>query len=274
MIVVWRQHHHLIARLHQHRHQQGSPAPWLAATLVRLMPHLVHACAHHLLPLAPCIGHSCFKWLGEGAKGILDPRHKGLPRVSCAMGNPVLHRCKPRLHQCKRLLLPRFKRPFAPSPNHFRGFSCFRPLSQALWFAILAAPRAATCSWDWVEAYEHVTFLPLVSDSMNTHTHTARATDADDLCIWPAAEWVILGTLRRATGVSGAVWARNQKKRVWKKSPGACGPGAPKSLEGVPEKSAKSGKSLGNVSSRLFRDSFQRYLTKVISIGLLQKQSL
>ena len=27
------------------------------------------------------------------------------------------------------------KRPFAPSPNHFRGFSYFRPLSQALWFA-------------------------------------------------------------------------------------------------------------------------------------------
>ena len=36
------------------------------------------------------------------------------------------------------LPLPGFKRPFAPSPNHFRAFSYFRPLSQALWFAILA----------------------------------------------------------------------------------------------------------------------------------------
>ena len=33
--------------------------------------------------------------------------------------------------------LPGFKRPFAPSPNHFRAFSYFRPLSQALWFATL-----------------------------------------------------------------------------------------------------------------------------------------
>ena len=35
------------------------------------------------------------KWLGEGARGLLDSRRKGLPRVSCTMCNPALHRCSP-----------------------------------------------------------------------------------------------------------------------------------------------------------------------------------
>ena len=38
------------------------------------------------------------KWLGEGAKGPLDPQRKGLPRVSCTMCNPALHRCNLGLH--------------------------------------------------------------------------------------------------------------------------------------------------------------------------------
>ena len=60
-----------------------------------------------------------------------------MPR--CNLG---LHRFQTGLHMVQetlgRPLRPgSIKGPFAPSPNHFRGFSCFRPLSQALWFAIL-----------------------------------------------------------------------------------------------------------------------------------------
>ena len=52
--------------------------------------------------------------LGEGSenrkfptavrRGLLDAGRKGLPRVSCTIWNPVLHRCNARLHRCKRLL--------------------------------------------------------------------------------------------------------------------------------------------------------------------------
>ena len=43
------------------------------------------------------------KWLREGAKGLLDPGSKGLPRVSCTFPpKSVLHRCHPILRQCKR----------------------------------------------------------------------------------------------------------------------------------------------------------------------------
>ena len=52
-------------------------------------------------------------------------------------------------------------------------------------------------------------------------------------------------TLPRATGVSQVLRARHSHK-VWKESPGTSGPGAPKSLEKVP--------------NRHFRDFFQTFL--------------
>ena len=52
------------------------------------------------------------KWLGEAAKGLLDPGHKGLPRVSCTIRNPVSHWCNPRLHRCKRLSAPSVPKTF------------------------------------------------------------------------------------------------------------------------------------------------------------------
>ena len=65
----------------------------------------------------------------EGAERLLHRCHLGL------------HRCKTGLHMVQetlgRPLRHRSKRPFAPSPNHFRRLSYFRPLSQALWFARL-----------------------------------------------------------------------------------------------------------------------------------------
>ena len=62
------------------------------------------------------------KWLGEGAKGLLDPRHKGLPIVSCTMGNPALHRCK-------RLFAPSVQGPFVTfcTLTTFRDFPVFDP---------------------------------------------------------------------------------------------------------------------------------------------------
>ena len=69
------------------------------------------------------------KWLGEGAKGLRTHSAKVSQESLAPCATLFLG-----LHRCKRLLLPWVKRPFAPSLNHFQGFSNFRPLSQALWF--------------------------------------------------------------------------------------------------------------------------------------------
>ena len=66
-----------------------------------------------------------------------------------------------------------------------------------------------------------------------------------------------LRTLPRATGVSRALRARNPIK-VWKMSPWASGPGAPKSLEKVSKKSEKSGNfKVSKVSVRDFCETFR-----------------
>ena len=54
--------------------------------------------------------------------------------------------------------LPRFKRPLAPSPNHFRGFSCFRPSPKRSGLQILAKEtleffdkiKAEACTLDFL----------------------------------------------------------------------------------------------------------------------------
>ena len=68
------------------------------------------------------------KWLGEGAKGLFDssrPREQRSPKSLLHHPNPLLHRCNPISHQWRGLLLAGSKRPFAPSPNHFRELSVF-----------------------------------------------------------------------------------------------------------------------------------------------------
>ena len=50
------------------------------------------------------------KWLGEGAKGLLDRGSKDR--------NPVLHQCHPILHWRNRVLARRVRKAFAPCPNH------------------------------------------------------------------------------------------------------------------------------------------------------------
>ena len=52
------------------------------------------------------------KWLGEGAKGLLDPGSNGLPRVFCTGATPF---CT----GASGFLLAGSERPVAPSPNHF-----------------------------------------------------------------------------------------------------------------------------------------------------------
>ena len=82
------------------------------------------------------------KWLGEGAKGLFDsfgPTEQRSPKSLLHHRNPLLHRCNPISHQCKKLLLAGSKRPFAPSPNHFRELRTvtFRAISQVRSFPSL-----------------------------------------------------------------------------------------------------------------------------------------
>ena len=67
------------------------------------------------------------EWLREGAKGLLYPGSKGLPRVSCTFQNlfctGVILFCT----SARGFSLSGSKRPFAPSRNHFPGISYFRP---------------------------------------------------------------------------------------------------------------------------------------------------
>ena len=65
------------------------------------------------------------KWLGEGAKGILSPGSKSLPRVFCTIRNPFCTGATPFCTGASPFSLPGLKRPFAPSPNHFRAFTIF-----------------------------------------------------------------------------------------------------------------------------------------------------
>ena len=58
------------------------------------------------------IGKSPPKVVRRGCKRSLDPRRKGLSRVSCTMCNPVLYRYNPRLHWCKRLFAPSVQKTF------------------------------------------------------------------------------------------------------------------------------------------------------------------
>ena len=55
----------------------------------------------------------------EGAKGVLSPGSKGLPRVFCTAS---LHWCNSLCISARGLWRPWPKRAFAPSPNHFWVF--------------------------------------------------------------------------------------------------------------------------------------------------------
>ena len=70
-------------------------------------------------------GESSPKWLGEGAKGLLSPGSKSLPRVFCTIRNPFCTGATPFCTGASPFSLPGLKRPFAPSPNHFREFTIF-----------------------------------------------------------------------------------------------------------------------------------------------------
>ena len=58
------------------------------------------------------------RWLGEGAKVILSPGSKSLPRVFCTFRDPFCTGATP-------ISLSLLKRPFAPSPNHFWDLTIF-----------------------------------------------------------------------------------------------------------------------------------------------------
>ena len=80
------------------------------------------------------------KWLGEGAEGLLTllgPGSKGLPRVFCTTQTPFCTGATPFRTNARGLLLAGSKRPFAPSPNHFRELSLFGKISQVRSFPTL-----------------------------------------------------------------------------------------------------------------------------------------
>ena len=87
------------------------------------------------------------KWLGEGAKGLFDSFgpswSKGLPRVFCTTQTLFCTGATPFRTSARGLLLAGSKRPFAPSPNHFRELSLFRqfPRSAASQPEGLISPR-------------------------------------------------------------------------------------------------------------------------------------
>ena len=61
----------------------------------------------------------CPKWLGEGAKGVLDPRSKGLPRVFCTTKTLFCTGATLFRTSARGLWRPWPKGPFALFPNHF-----------------------------------------------------------------------------------------------------------------------------------------------------------
>ena len=67
------------------------------------------------------------KWLGEGAKGVLDRGCKGLSRVFCTTKTLFCTSATLLWTNARGLWRPWPKRPFAPSPNHFWELSIFRP---------------------------------------------------------------------------------------------------------------------------------------------------
>ena len=75
------------------------------------------------------------KWLGEGAKGVLDPGGKGLPRVSCTFRNLFCTGATQFCTNARGFPLPRPERPSAPSRKLFWEFPIFA------WFAILGEAR-------------------------------------------------------------------------------------------------------------------------------------
>ena len=66
------------------------------------------------------------KWLGEGAKDILSPGSKSLQEsFAPSETHPFCTGATPFCTGASPCSLPGLKRPFAPSPNHFRAFTIF-----------------------------------------------------------------------------------------------------------------------------------------------------
>ena len=65
----------------------------------------------------------CPKWLEEGAKGVLDPGSKGLPRVLCITKTLLCTGATLFCASARGLWRPWPKRPVAPSPNHLSTFA-------------------------------------------------------------------------------------------------------------------------------------------------------
>ena len=72
------------------------------------------------------------KWLGEGAKGVLDPGCQSLLALVQKRVAPVQNRVWVVQKTLGRPLLPGSKTPFAPSPNHFWEISIFGPSPRTL----------------------------------------------------------------------------------------------------------------------------------------------
>ena len=72
------------------------------------------------------------KWLGEGAKGVLDAGCQSLLALVHKRVAPVQNRVWVVQKTLGRPLLPGSKTPFAPSPNHFWEISIFGPSPRTL----------------------------------------------------------------------------------------------------------------------------------------------
>ena len=86
------------------------------------------------------------KVVRRGRKRSFEPGGEKLLAASLAPVQPGVAPVQTRVAHGARdsweTFVPWVQKTFAPSPKHFRGFSYFRPLSQALWFATLDVQSA------------------------------------------------------------------------------------------------------------------------------------
>ena len=99
------------------------------------------------------------KWLGEGAEGLLDPGSKSHPRVFCTTQTLFCTGAKWGCTGARGVLLAGSKRPVAPSPNHFWGFSLFGQFPRSVASQALHWQKGVgffQCSKQWRPQCKHL----------------------------------------------------------------------------------------------------------------------
>ena len=114
------------------------------------------------------------KWLGEGAKGVLDPGNKGLLALVQKRVAPVQNRVWVVQKTLGRPLLPGSKTPFAPSPNHFWEISIFGP-----------SPRTSGSQlWRGVNKNGVSNFLRSIGHFFFVRSNCWGPVTSENKCVW------------------------------------------------------------------------------------------